>query len=596
MEGFDTETFQGNIKVICNSYSYYEPNPQNPMGLLNWLYAHAHDKNAFYNLKFDFSVILKNFINEDNGQSVRQQKELKIGNYYITFVDRKYFSLRLGHKQTKYFYDFMQFFNDNGKLLSLNEASKKYLNLTKIDENLDIDREKIGKEKGYYEANREKIIKYCMYDAFLVKKLAELRVKEFTNFLGIEPKHFISPASISKAYLDLRHKNEKYAFARLIKQLPVDLQKTAFDYITACYHGGIFADFLIGKVENVSDYDINSAYPFYISQLKSIDGATISYTDRFISDSDYGFYKVKMKFTEDLLFPFRQENGIIIFPKSVNYVINYLTTPEILYLKENGHDIKIIDGFVISDCYENAFIDFKDLYEKRQKAKKDGNSSLQYVLKLILNATYGCFAENRHRLTQYSNMVYASYITALTRIQIMNKIKEIQSKGGIIVSVRTDSIIYANNVDLDESNEIGMWKYEYKNALIYNYMSGFSIVHSNNDMFISKRGFRIVEIDKILNAKGHILEIVDKNPLSLAQGIIQHRIDQIGNFEQTIKKFDLWALTQKYQVDLNELNFENLNKRNIKTKALIVNHNPDPYQINDEFYYEWLNKSKFVYF
>ncbi|MEM0143456.1 MAG: hypothetical protein QXL94_05850 [Candidatus Parvarchaeum sp.] len=63
-----------------------------------------------------------------------------------------------------------------------------------------IDRLKIGNQKGYYEANKELIQKYCKQDAYLTLELSKIFLQNTFNFLKAIPNGLYSGASIAKSY------------------------------------------------------------------------------------------------------------------------------------------------------------------------------------------------------------------------------------------------------------------------------------------------------------------------------------------------------------------------------------------------------------
>lgn len=594
IQAFDTETYKGNLLIICNAYDCFEYNPDKPIKLIDWLYTHASaDLNFLYNLKFDLGSILKPYITNANADNVRKFKELKVGKYLITFIHKRFFAIkntRTHKNNSRKFFDIAQYYMDKeGKIMTLDNASKQELGIGKNNEELGIDRAKIGTEYGYYSKHKELIIKYCKKDAELTMNLAKKRVDVFAQlFNGKYPKSYISPASLSKAYLNLYHYNEKFAFAKLISQLPKNKQKTAFDYIVGTYHGGLFYDLIYGNIKNVSEIDINSAYPDKIRNLKSIINGRIFYVKKYTL-ADYGFYHVKMKYT-NIPFPYRISTGMIIYPQSAIMVDNYITEPEYNYMIKHNIPVKIIDGYVIFCNTTENFKDYAIMYAKRQEYKKHGNTSLQEALKYVLNATYGSFAESKNGLKAFTNFVYASYITALTRLQILNACEKIGWQN--VVSIRTDAIIYKGDYR-ENSKELGKFKQEFENCDMLNYSTGISIIEGDNYNNMSKRGFPSLTKNDLLNAHGHTLTITEKaKPLSMVQGMIEHRLIDINNFEEKRHTFDLYSHKDKQVFSDNVLNFECFNAQEIKPEQLNKNTTQKPYFIDIDKYNDWFIKSE----
>jgi hypothetical protein len=106
----------------------------------------------------------------NNGEVRIELKTIRNRNSYtqynIKYLEKKYFSISNG-QHYYYFYDMYNFLDT-----SLNNASKNFLqNEEKIT---GIDAEQINKSLRYWDNNFEKIKKYCIQDAVLTQKLADV--------------------------------------------------------------------------------------------------------------------------------------------------------------------------------------------------------------------------------------------------------------------------------------------------------------------------------------------------------------------------------------------------------------------------------------
>ena len=174
--GWDTETYKGYVKLLANSEGKYIES-SNTLELLDFLFENGDNQyNVFYNINYDLGSILKQYI-VDNAENVRKklyedmkikrigQEDAELGyifdieDYHIRYLSDKMFELRK-RKTTRYFWDASNFYKSGYGHLTLNKASEMFLNDKKSDEELSINRAKIGSEEGYYEKNRDKIIKY----------------------------------------------------------------------------------------------------------------------------------------------------------------------------------------------------------------------------------------------------------------------------------------------------------------------------------------------------------------------------------------------------------------------------------------------------
>ena len=117
--GFDTETHEGNVFLICNSDGDYLDKIA-PDSLIKFLFNKNNEltNNFFYNLAFDGEVIIKAIFGKYLEFIPRElQKEIKVDRikmkfeyrgYKIRYIPEKMLSISKG-KKTVSFYDAFQF-------------------------------------------------------------------------------------------------------------------------------------------------------------------------------------------------------------------------------------------------------------------------------------------------------------------------------------------------------------------------------------------------------------------------------------------------------------------------------------------------------
>lgn len=600
VNAYDTEAYSNILKVICDAYgNYYEPD-NTPDSLLDWLFKTSCDLNFLYNIDYDLAILfhaIKPDVNPDNNGMYSYK------NYTIGYLSGKSMKITKHINKTTAktirLYDISQFYKTD-KFQNLDKVAKEVLGIGKNNEELEISRKEIGETQGYYEAHRELIIKYCKNDAYITMLLAKKKIQSLVPLLeGQIPKSFNSLASISKSYLSLRHTTLKNIYFKLLsKNFDTfrDISK-AHNTIFQTYFGGIFYLHSLGKYGLSYEYDLNSAYPYAITQLYSLENATISYSTTY-KQADYSFWHVKIKNMSDLPIHYRTGDTEITYIKSNNYVENWFTGAEIDYFKQHHNkdiDIQVIDGYTIDTTKQLEFEDFNELYNTRNKIKQSMKQKkamklpyleedmLQWSYKTVLNATYGCFAENQHGMTQYSNFIYASYITAMTRIKIYEIIDRIGFKH--VKAVMTDAVITDIPIDDPEFNskDLGKFKFEGKFDNCTMYMNGIYITEVKNKstsnqiiedtkahIILHNRGFpTLIDKDTLINATGTKLNITRNMKLiKIKEGIIQHKQSEIGKFTTQTKYLDLEANKRKYSLDTDKLNFEYLKDNELQTDYL----------------------------
>ena len=561
IEGFDTESYRGDILLITSSTHYTEPKSFGE--ILDFLWYNGKQLNFFFNIGFDFSIILKPYLlqkDKKEWDELRKFRTFEYGDYELSFVGNKGFHITIG-KKTKDFFDISQFYND-GSFKTLDTVAKEVLGIGKNNEELEIDRAKIGSEEGYYIKNRENIIKYGIQDANLTKQLAIKKIQSIYETFGVIPKKWYSSASIAKSYLDMKHKDEKWQFWKMING-----NKDSFNYIFQTYYGGIFSTFKLGHNDNISEIDINSAYPDAIRKLYSIRNANLKKVF-YPGKCDYGFYRVKLKYNG--LIPYRFKNSLI-YPISFNKIETFMTKIEYDYWK-NKIDIQFMDGYEIITDKILAFSDYEQIYSERSKIKKDKSldkQMKQWNLKTIMNASYGCMAESRNNFTYWSNFVYASYTTALTRIKIYKAVEEIGFSN--VIAIMTDAIVFKDKGQrITVSNKLGDFKYEdeFKNVSGIFYMNGLYIINKH----LKKRGFPSLKIED-LKGKSEI-QIKRLKIRKILEAIVQDKVKEIGDFQLEDKSINLKANMYRMDYPMKELQFDFLNANSITGLPIIVSDKP----------------------
>ena len=574
IEAFDTESNHGNILLLASSKEFIEP--KSFEDTLHFLWENGKELNFFYNIGFDFSVILKPFLETQvkfDLEEIRRLKSFEFDGFKISWVGNKSFSITLiKGKRRKNYFDIAQFYND-GSFQTLDTVAKEVLGYGKNNEELGINREKIGNEEGYYREHRDLIIKYCLQDARITKELSKYKINSVFNDFNFYPKSWYSNASISKAYLSKFHSDEKWLFWKLINN-----NKRAFNYIFNSYNGGLFNTFKLGYQENISELDINSAYPSALVDLYSIKNATMKEVNEPSDTCDYGFYRVKMKLNG--LIPYRTSNHLI-YPVSLVPVEIFITKIEYDYWKSKGLECEFIDGFEIWTDKQKPFQDYIKIYEERKKIKhkKDLESKMKsYNIKTILNASYGCFAESHNGFTYWSNFIYASYITAKTRLTIYNMVEQVGREN--LVAIMTDAVVYKDKGQkVKVSDDLGKFKYEdeFQNVSGIFYMNGLYVINKH----LKKRGFPSLKIED-LKGKSDV-EIKRLKIRKVLEAIVQSKIGEIGDFKYENKSINLVSNLNKMDFDETLLAFDYLNNHELIGEPIVVSNGSQMKNVDNEF-------------
>ena len=556
--GFDTETFHGNVKVLCASDGQCaEPTHSDyTLELLQWLYEKAKDKvGFFFNIEYDMAAILKPWI-LNHKIEMKDGYAYKIGDYKVRQFPNKAFIIKYKNKKAAWFFDVANFFTINFTYRSLDDVAKEFLNEKKNNEELGIDRKKIGEELGYYEKHRNLIKKYCVNDAALTEKLARL-LSEMLEKLGFPtPQKWFSKASISKEFLKLVWSNKKEP--ALIRHI-----------VKSSYRGGIFQTYYLGHFNRVYDVDINSAYPFAMSIMreyekevihiksenelteltKRLTGLTVNELLSKINLNNanmlreisqllanfYGFVHVKMK--DMRYYGWKDKNKAIKYQRLKKEKELWITFPDYLIQKLFNVKFEFIDAIILPTKRTYAFPFIHRLFELKDRTKKEyGKESAQYYLiKVIINALYGALAQHNPRETRFTNYIYASYITALTRFTIRALQKQIENVNGKVIAISTDGLVATKLPQIEKSDELGGFTVEKWNEYVH-YMNGIYFYRTNK-WKTKARGLGKIDPESLRKCDDFIYQVELRKPTKIRTAIRQKEKNP-AEFEITIKHLD----------------------------------------------------------
>ena len=162
------------------------------------------------------------------------------------------------------------------------------------------------------------------------------------------------------------------------------------------YYGGRTEAFCRGRIENLNYYDVNSLYPFVMSKFEYPDPNSMRHTrkqDIELIHAYHGISEVDILSPEDRVYPLlplRHEKKLI-FP--VGNFRGWYSHVELRKALELGYIIKKIhETYYFLETVEPFKRYVHDLYNMRKELKNKG-SSMEYVIKLLLNSLYGKFGQ-----------------------------------------------------------------------------------------------------------------------------------------------------------------------------------------------------------
>ena len=528
VRAIDTETDQnGNILLIADSDSRYL-DKITPNSLIKWLFSKRYQGswNFFYNLTFDAEVILKTLGDEILSVYSKTRKlEFVFEGYKIQYIPGKKLTIRKGH-HSSVFFDIAQYYQS-----SLVDAYNN--NIKKLDESylsMKLKRQSFSKE--YYRVNRKHVREYCVYDCKLTKELSDHWILLFYKSFGFYPQRWISSGYLAEKVL-INHGIHIPKF----DAIPYQVQDIAW----RSYYGGRFEILKRGFIGEGYLYDINSAYPYALSQIPDLTNGKWIKRKSIHPKSKLGFFKIECNIPDCKYvppFPFRS-SGRILFPSGK--FVTYCTQSELQACKENLY--RILEGYqFIPNSDIKPYSKFvKNLYEKRMQLKQN-NDPLELPLKVILNSIYGKTAQRvGNKIGNLFCPVIASTITGMTRAMLYEFVTRHKIEDNV-VSFATDSVISTKKLDVD-SDSLGGFKLEKSAMDVYVLQNGiYRMGKIWKKRGIGKLGNRTIEHLDTVEKDGKLYQVMKVLRINrLRSSILSGDVSKVGKFQNIERRVNLNA-------------------------------------------------------
>lgn len=553
--GIDTETYKGYVKLICDD-SGRNKDIDNFDDLIKFL-TNVRFKNTFnwfYNIKFDFESIIK-YLDYGDLVNLYKDKKIKYNDYIITYIDKKFFSIT---KQNNYyyFYDLSPFLEIDGHRITLNKASEKFLGDKKLSDI--VDSKQLNVNLDYWKEHKKDIVKYCIKDAELTKRLADYFWNIVYTNMQYYPKRPFSKGKIAEEYFLSK------CYFPTINNIPNEVLKFAYN----SYFGGRFEILKRGYFDKVYSYDIKSAYPSEMVNLIDYSKGGWIKTDKVNENAYTGFYLCKIESDESFFSPFLQKIGELSYFPNGKFS-QYLTKQEIDFIRLNfeNNSISIVKGY---EFYPDSLnFPLKEEIERLYAWKeKETDMSIKYCVKIFMNSLYGKTIQisgDFNRTGKIFNPIWASIITSGTRIKLM-KIG-LQSPDDIIM-FSTDSIHSTAPLKTPLHPKLGDFSKDFEGEGVYIMSDIYNIWNLNTKKEKSRlRGFSLA-LEKDMDDKVIMLKDILKTmntdeykyftyrPYHLGECLLHNksrRIDDLNIFGQEEKTIKINGDSKRYWFE----NFKN---------------------------------------
>lgn len=535
--GLDTETYQGFVKLLCDD-SGRNADIDNLDDCIKFL-THVRYKgkyNWFYNIQFDFESIIK-YLDVIDLRTLYHEHYVEYNTFKLTYLPRKYFAIQDKNNNRYYFYDMFNFLD-----VSLNKASKKFLHDEKIST---IDGNKLNTDLNYWKENKEEIVKYCIKDAELTKRLADYFWNIIYQKLNFYPKSPMSKGKLSEEYF--LHSCKIPA----LNTIHDKVIHTAYD----SFYGGRFEILKRGYMEKCYCYDIKSAYPAEIANLPNFTRGKFEKVNRCNPDAYTGFYKCKVFAIEEVFSPFKQKvkNVLNIYPNGA--FTQFLTKTEIDFCAAHFPNAVVNIEYGYEWNPKVLEFPFKSEIERLYQWKEsEPDEDIKYVVKIILNSLYGKFIQvsgNDNVTGRLFNPLYASLITAACRVKILEL--GIQNPDSVI-SFSTDSVISNKKLNVPASPKLGDFQKDFEGQGVFIMSDVYNLWNDETHKVKSKlRGFSIASTKDYDNAETYLKDILNsmnsdqyeyftERPYHLGECLLHNKkrkISDINVFGKTKKHIDV---------------------------------------------------------
>lgn len=401
-----------------------------------------------YNLDYEVGAILRSLRASRDALAVlrmsrgRRWVEVREGTgVFVRVFPGRYMGIRYRGRLV-WIWDAFVFFN-----MSLDKAAKKYLGKAKVD---------VGSREftpDRVEKEWDVILTYCMEDARLTLELM-LWLRERCREMGFEPRVHYSPAAYAAEWFRQNGYVENVASIWNAG----DVGKKLLEYAWNAYRGGKFELVWVGTVEEAWEYDINSAYPWAMSQLYALRGARVFRSSMYMPDADYALIHAIIHIPPERYRPHPVGvwyNGVLVFPCGLFEA--WITKDEYDYIADFAQ-IHIVDAFWIYTTKWRLYQDRVDtLYRLRRT-----EGPVRHLAKAMLNAFYGKLVQTVETEDGYLepgllwNPIHAGVITARVRAYV----SQIQDElGEYCLAVHTDSVLTRIPLRMELIGEgLGLWK------------------------------------------------------------------------------------------------------------------------------------------
>ena len=311
--------------------------------------------------------------------------------------------------------------------------------------------------------------------------------------------------------------------------IPIEAQEMAYN----CIHAPWVDVFVKGTIDQAWDYDLNSAYPFEMSRLPSLDytGGVWTNSTKYVKTATYGFCLAIVEIFDHVdISPIRLRYRYRLYSPTGTWV-GYVTKEEIDFIhRYKLGKVQVLNGwwFTVKRLFRPFRKASLSYIAQRLKAKDELNLPLSYVLKMSAASVYGRFLQKKQSLegkwtTAGSfSPIYACLVMTSVKLKIARLLMDTSSNA---YSVTVDGILVKDPISDRNLDRVpgGVKLAGHGQTTI-----AAPLIYSMEDRVSS------IDLIGILNEDKYAvkLSLPSSRRVSLCEGLSRNSFDRIGQLSE----------------------------------------------------------------
>lgn len=291
-----------------------------------------------------------------------------------------------------------------------------------------------------------------------------------------------------------------------------------------------------------ADYDVRSAYPAIIAQLRNTKYCRYEKSSDYIPDADWGFLRGKVRIDARV--------SPIIHPEYGNVIgewEDYLTLDEVKWLEARGiGKFELYDGWFLT--FTSYSMPFNNIMGRLFAQRHYGNLR-ERLSKKMANGLGGKFAEvyDNGEYGKYFNPFYHAIMTARCRLQVAEFIYKNELQDDVI-SVMVDGVLSSKKVQkkILGTVQMGGWR--------TNPSSSFLVVSVGNQYSYEKKSSSGISYEQIMESIGkhpnsNYYHIKKLHKVTLQEALERGDLSLLASSEIKESSLDLQFIETNLQYD-----------------------------------------------